>query len=484
MAWLGTWAHRIEITIPDTNIDGNLTNFPVLIYLSTSSGTGAADVSAVFDELTSDANRKKIAITTSNGTTECYVEIEKWVDADEEAWLWVKIPSILATGGATLYLYYDSTESDNTTYIGDTTDAVTHNVWDEYFVGVWHMAQDPDGDGSGAIKDSTSYGNDGTPDGTMLTADLVSGPIGDAIVFDGVDDWIDFGILTILWHETTYTLEAFINMGVFGASDSIVRAWGGGGQQAFALILDATDNGEFWMMNEDASPTPALKGVTTDCSITAATPVYLAGAWAGGNTLALYENGAAKTVSYPGGQSAPGEIPWVNEHLGIAGKYDGGTPADFFDGIIDEVRISNVARTADWIKATNYSNRDTLASFGAEEDYTGSGYTIEMDGGTYALTGTALEFIRNYQIGMGVGSYALTGTAISFKKVATMIMGSGSYLLTGSDVTLSIIAILLTLNSIIEQETTLDSDFNQEKTLASLIEQETTMDSKLIKGQE
>ena len=84
-----------------------LSGFPVLVYLSVSSGIGSTDVSAVFDELTSDANRKKIAITTSDGTTQCYVEIERWDDANEKAWLWVKVPSVASGAETDLYLYYD-----------------------------------------------------------------------------------------------------------------------------------------------------------------------------------------------------------------------------------------------------------------------------------------------------------------------------------------------------------------------------------------
>jgi hypothetical protein len=130
MAWLSGWAKRIEINIDNTKIDAALSNFPVLIYLSASSGYNNDDVSAVFDELTSDANRKKIAVTESDETSQCYVEIERWDDANEKAWLWVKVPSISDSADTTLYIYYDSTQSDNTTYVGDVNDAVCANVWD------------------------------------------------------------------------------------------------------------------------------------------------------------------------------------------------------------------------------------------------------------------------------------------------------------------------------------------------------------------
>ena len=104
---------RIKMTIDSAGakVDSDLTDFPIMVYLSASSGIGNDDVSAVFDELTSDANRKKIAVTKSDGITELYVEIEKWDDANEQAWLSVKVAganSISSSADTILYLYYDA----------------------------------------------------------------------------------------------------------------------------------------------------------------------------------------------------------------------------------------------------------------------------------------------------------------------------------------------------------------------------------------
>jgi len=134
VAFLSGWNKRIKLTIDKDQVDtANQTNFPVMVYISAASGIGDVDASCVFDELTQDANRKKIAVTSSDGTTELYVEIERWDDANEKAWLHVKVPSVSHTVDEILYLYYDKDHADNDTYVGDTTDAVTHNVWDEHF---------------------------------------------------------------------------------------------------------------------------------------------------------------------------------------------------------------------------------------------------------------------------------------------------------------------------------------------------------------
>jgi hypothetical protein len=69
------WANRIQINIDHTKINSNLTNFPVIIHLGPSSGINTANVTSLFDVIGS--NSKKIAITSSDGISQCFVEIEK-----------------------------------------------------------------------------------------------------------------------------------------------------------------------------------------------------------------------------------------------------------------------------------------------------------------------------------------------------------------------------------------------------------------------
>ncbi|MCK4529511.1 DUF2341 domain-containing protein, partial [candidate division WOR-3 bacterium] len=173
MGWLNSWKKRVKLIVDNTNIDGDLSNFPILIKISNSSGIGSTNVTSIFTELGSDTNRKKVAITTSDGTTQCYVEIERFDYSNSVAWLWVKAPSVASGATTDFYLYYDNSKSDNTSYIGDTGDTPAQSVWDSNFKLVMHMAQDPNGDVAGAIKDSTSNVNHGTPAGAMTSADLV-----------------------------------------------------------------------------------------------------------------------------------------------------------------------------------------------------------------------------------------------------------------------------------------------------------------------
>ena len=209
MAWLEGWNRRIELTIDSGDIDVALADFPVLVYLSASSGRNGDDVSAVFDELTSDGNRKKIAVTTSDGVTQCYVEIEKWDDASEKAWLWVKVPSVASGSDTDLYLYFDAGHADNTAFVGDTNSTPAETVWDSNFKFVCHMRDDPD---TSSVRDSTNNNNDGAKVAAGAPAITPNGKIDGAQDFDGTDDVVKIANAASLnfGSETGFTLSCWL----------------------------------------------------------------------------------------------------------------------------------------------------------------------------------------------------------------------------------------------------------------------------------
>lgn len=95
----------------------------------------------MFDEI--GKNSKKIAVTQSDGVTQLYVEIEKWDYANKKARLWAKVPYIDDDVDTDLYLYYDRNHADNTAYVGAPNSTPAKNVWDNHFVFVRHMHDEP-----------------------------------------------------------------------------------------------------------------------------------------------------------------------------------------------------------------------------------------------------------------------------------------------------------------------------------------------------
>jgi len=351
MAWLN-YVKRIKLTIDNTNVDGTLSNFPVLVKLSDSSGISSSDVTSVFTELGSNSNRKKIAITTSDSETQCYVEIERFDYSNSVAELWVKVPTVVSGTTTDLYLYYDSTQSDNTTYIGDTGDTPAQNVWDSNFKLVMHMAQNPNGDVVDAIKDSTSNANHGTPGGSMTTADLVDGKIGKALDFDGGDDYVSLTNTLVLSDDKTITIvfkpqstDTQVLLSV-----SSLDSYGEGSLNGNTLSWrDSNAKGK-----EYFNPTPSEPFDVDVWKYVAFTVLD------GGVSAKLYNDGSLSVENISGNIYGPENVKRIAYAVTTANRH-------FFTGQVCNVCVSNTVRSDAWIKATYYNNWDELVSFGHEE---------------------------------------------------------------------------------------------------------------------
>ena len=379
-------------------------------------------------------NRKKIAITDSNDNV-LFTEIERWDYENEEANLWVKIPTITSGTDTELYLYYDATTSGNTTYVGDTGDAVAQNVWDDNFVGVWHMSQDPSG-GTDAVLDSTKNINHGTSVGSMISDDLVTGKIGKAIEFNGSSQGIRIDSSSNLNPGTgDMTWSA-----VFKTSDSVNNTYlysnyeNNGDRVEFRVYA-----GKMRLIVRDDADSVRRDGSTTvsDDVFHQITAVYTGGV---SPTINYYldgniDNGSYDTQTLSNGNIVPGG---TYDYIGMRGA-----SSDYFPGIIDEVCISNIARSAAWIKATYYSDWNDLVTFNYYGTITfifsnpipvpystmyGLAHQLQL---TTTLTGldssyiydatfydayddSQIETISGTQSGQYVSTYMSTPTAISY----------------------------------------------------------------------
>ena len=91
---------------------------------------------------------------------------------------------------------------------------------------------------------------------------------------------------------------------------------------------------------------------------------HVAATW-DGLALSLYVDGTLQAVqAAPAAPMAAGDEPlWIGSD-----SNDGSvTPADLFDGRLDEVRLSRVRRSADFLNAEWATGRDTLVEYGVPE---------------------------------------------------------------------------------------------------------------------
>lgn len=243
-------------------------------------------------------------------------------------------------------------------------------VWDDYFKSVFHMAQDPNGDAAGAILDSTRNLNHGTPDGSMTSSDLVDGPIGKAIDMDGLDDNINIQEGDSLKISTNLTLSALVKSTdlttntaarIFDFSDT------DGGLQYGYRLLWSQASATFRALVGDGSSLGlnSLKSFSIDT-------YYWITMTYDGSTLKLYIDefspdtvAGTKTLAYTGVSDAT-----------IGNYRQDATTVYHWEGPIAEIQISDTTRSAAWIKATNYSLKDDLLTFGTTEE---PGQTITSD---------------------------------------------------------------------------------------------------------
>lgn len=309
-------------------------------------------------------NRLKLAVTESNGTTQCYVEIEKWDNVAEEAFLWVKAPNLASASDTNFYLYYDSTQDNNTTYVGVVGDSPAQSVWDDNFTHVFHHAQDPSG-GTDSFVDSTSAANHGDPT-NMDSADLVESAVGDGYQYD-TNEFIDnigetnfslvSGTVQFIMRQTyqdsnqgiwqVYTSDAnrllIWYFGTGSSHDHKIKLATGGGLQFDANTLPGTSEFEHWAVTYD---------FTND-------------------DYNWFRNGvsdASSTAANTAPTAAGMEI----------GRYIFSGGGNYLYAHLDEFRISNTVRPFAWIKADYYSCTDDLVTFSdVSQYYSFSGYVYE-----------------------------------------------------------------------------------------------------------
>jgi hypothetical protein len=406
----------LKMSILETNVDSDLTNFPVLVHLSSSCGSNSFNASDVFTTLGSDDNRKKFIITTVSGNVEpenqCSVEIERWTTVSGEAWLWVKVPAVASGTNTALYMYYGSTLDDNPN-VGDTNSVAARGVWDNGYVLVYHSNQDPFG-GSECVKDSTYRLNHGTPQGTMLSEDLVTAKIGRGYDIDGANDGISIPLTASLKGLEVATMECWVKP--HGAP---VTGYG-------AIIWEGTNTigytrfGSFHLA--DKKVMVVYRDTDTGSSFTATSPSAITdNVWtyvvysvdAATNVLSLYLNDTSVATNVTSKGAMTNTTPTF---IGF-GRDDVATP-ECFDGVVDEARISNVCRSASWLKASYYSGMDNLVYFGPIEDHTPSSATHYFSG-TVSAQGSPVErMVLAYRRDTG----ELVGTA-------TSVSGTGTFYL-------------------------------------------------------
>lgn len=347
MPTLAGYNRRIKLTVDSTKIDSDLTAFPIAIHLDSTHGE------EVFAELGSDANRKKVAFTSSDGITQLYAEVERFNYASSKACYHVSKSGWVMDSASDeiIYMYYNKNAADNSTYIGNTNDAAAHNVWDANFKMVQHFNRDPSS-GAPQALDSTNNNHDGISQGAMTSGDLIDG-LGLAVAhdLDGTNDFFTVGAAGILHGAANMTIEAIFNCRA-AAGNHFIWAEATAVGEILLLRIQAGNVG-FYLHDG------TWHGVASAGTIGTVNKEYIAGTLHSVNGMSAWIAAAADGTDASTATST-GTI--VNADIAY-----GRTVPNYSNAIIGELRLSNVARSAAWKKATNYSLKNNLLIYGDEE---------------------------------------------------------------------------------------------------------------------
>ncbi len=353
-AWYdNNWNYRKQIDISASMTPGTQTNFPVLITVSTDSNF-ADNVQADGDD---------IIFTLSDGTTRLSHEIEKFTSSNGELVAWVKIPSLSSTSNTTIYIYYGNSSAANQEDVD--------NVWDSNFIAVWHLAEDPsinsDGDCSGTAEecDSTSNNNDSTAIGSMSSSDLINAKIGSGLGLDGNDDYLSPPLGNGLnLTGTQITLEGWARTSSGGVGDDealinkipiITGVWG---DYPYMLGMEDSTHPSLDKSNCRISTSNGDARINVD-SVPRGSWVYLVCRWDGNSLEAFVNNTLISSFNLQGSINVGTDIRLGARRFGRR-----------YGGDMDELRISNIARSDNWL-TTTYNNQNTpgsYLSFGSQEE--------------------------------------------------------------------------------------------------------------------
>ena len=334
------WSYRREISIDHTEVqdvaDPSTTyaNFPVLVYATSLSNI--------------NVNGTDIRFTTSDGTTELPREIESYVGGTLYAW--VKVTLTKDSSDSTddvIYMYYGNASAteppEDSTYGSE-------NVWDSSYKGVWHLKEDPGPGGTGDIKDSTSNDSDGTALPGMTSDDLVDTQIYKGYDLDEDGDGVDSGMpsncATNVTMSVWFKADDAGSIGDDSVAQRLITQLRAITSSRFALGISNNRIATYWYDGADNTQ----EGTTTLTS----TPWYYATVTYDGSYIRLYLNGIEENSWSESSMASPSTD---TAQIGRGASND-----RFFDGLIDEVSVSDIAHTAEWIKNC-YNNQEDPSGF-------------------------------------------------------------------------------------------------------------------------
>ncbi|MEK6282045.1 MAG: DUF2341 domain-containing protein [Acidobacteriota bacterium] len=344
------YTYRRNITVNHTKVpNSDQVNFPVLIsgtysYLKTVANGGNVENSNGYD-----------VIFTSNTScsTKLDHEVETYNPSTGAVNYWVRVPTLSHSSDTVFYLCYG-----NSSISSDQSNKTA--VWNSNYRGVWHL---PNGT-SLSTTDSTSNANHSSSNSASATSGEIDGGasyngssqstvISNPGSFDfehnqafSVEFWLKKPLNTISNNVLISKKEVYWNGSGFN-----VWTWAGSNTAIFEIMVGTTGYAIGSGVNVQDNAWHQIVGTYDGTSNRSGMRMYVDGV--------LRSTGSSAAITST-----------IRNTYNLTLGTNSGSSADYFNGSLDEVRVSNSARSADWIQ-TQFNNQSAPADF----------YTISPVGG-------------------------------------------------------------------------------------------------------
>lgn len=345
-----SWLHCRSLTIDHTKVPNtDQTNFPVLLSATVADWAVTGSGGDVQNTVTQSGGRSFTIpadwiITTDSA---CATKIAGWEFEDY----------VTTTGAVKVWFNaaIASHTSDTVVWVCDDKAAVTtqqatvSSTWDTTFGAVWHF---PNTSGAIVLTDSTTGANNGTGSGSPTGT---TGQIAGAISLNGSSQSASFSDSSRLSPGAgNSTISAWVNTSGTVSVDQWIYDDYGVAASNTPLVMMRLTGSHLQAFYRDAAGNAATPSQTS--TISANTWYYFAGT-RNGTTVKAYFNGAEEGSVTTGGLGTITVSDGVVPSVGVSTL-----GANFWTGTIDEMRVANVARSADWL-AAEYNNQNSPSTF-------------------------------------------------------------------------------------------------------------------------
>jgi hypothetical protein len=323
------WTRARRITVDSGDVDSDLTDFPVLVYLDST----RINWTETQDDL------DDIRFVDQDNSTFLYYEIENYT-VNDEAWVWVNLPFVNSTSDTEFYLYWGNT--------GAVSGESQEDVWDSDYLTVLHLNDLT----NSTLEDSTINSHDYSKKGAnepILDPVMIDG----GQYFDGSDDYASSDSTYQL--ADTMTWEYWLNSSDDATAKTI---WSDNAQWH--------TQGYVWMGRN-----PSATSFYYEYANTTHTQSWTVANYFLDDTVfyfALVVNYTSDTIEIfrNGASFSSGTIPNAISLTGytrtqILGSFSGAN--HFWFNEFDEVRLSDVNRSSAYIGASYESGRDRLLQY-------------------------------------------------------------------------------------------------------------------------